>query len=166
MKNIFIELIEVLAANKVDFIICGGVACFLYGIDRITLDLDISVSFDKENILKLIESAKKIGLKPRVPEPIKNLLSEEKRKEWKEKKDALVYTLISDNTLKQIDVFLRYHKTHEKLKENARKMKIGGFDVLVSSIDDLIEAKLQVKPLRFKDETDIDELKRIRDDSE
>jgi hypothetical protein len=164
MKNIFVELIDALSSNKVDFVVCGGVACFLYGIDRVTLDLDISVSFEKENLEKLINTAKQIGLKPRNPEPIENLLIEEKRNQWIEKKGALVYTLVSNDGFKQIDIFLRYHKTHEKLSENSKKMLISGYEVMVSSIDDLIEAKMRVIPPRDRDETDIKELRKLKDE--
>jgi hypothetical protein len=162
MKNVFKELIGKLAENDVRFVICGGVAAFLHGIERATYDLDISISMETKNIEKLIKSAKDLGLYPRIPEPIENILSAEKRKEWIEKKDAVVYTLISGDSLKQIDILLNYYKTFDQLNENAIKMNIYGHDVLVSSIDDLIDAKLKIKPLREKDETDINELKKLK----
>jgi len=163
MKNIFVELIDALASNNVDFVVCGGVACYLYGLDRVTLDLDISVSFEKDNLQKLIITAKQVGLMPRNPEPIENLLIEEKRNQWKNEKGAMVYTLVSNDGFKQIDIFLSYHKTHEKLKENAKKMMISGNEIMISSIDDLIEAKMRINPPRDRDETDIIELRKIRD---
>jgi len=164
MINIFAELIGKLASNKVEFVICGGVAMFLHGIERATYDLDISISMDYGNIEKLIRASNELGLKPRNPEPIENFLSESKRNEWIEKKNALVYTILSGDSRKQIDIFLQYPKTFEQLRENAVKMTIHGFDVLVSSIDDLIEAKLNVDPMRDKDETDLKELRRLKNE--
>lgn len=137
---------------------------FLHGVERVTYNLDISLPFTKLNLLNLIRATGQLNLKPRIPEPIENILSEEKRNEWIEEKGALVYTLISGDTLKQIDILLSYPKTFDELKAKAVTMDLKGKKVLVSSIDDLIAAKLQVKPLREKDEFDIKQLKKIKDE--
>ena len=53
MNNKLLEVIKTLAENKIDFIICGGVACILQGCDRSTYDLDINIAFDDDNIKQL-----------------------------------------------------------------------------------------------------------------
>ncbi len=163
IQNNIWDLIESLTANKVEFVVCGGVACFLHGVDRATFDLDISISISSENINKVIDTAKLLGLKPRIPEPIENLLDPVKRELWVKDKGALVYTLIVPESIIQLDIFLTYPKSFEELLKNAVIMHIKGTDVAVSSKDDLIYAKSQVKPPRKKDQDDIAELKRIID---
>ncbi|MDQ3022482.1 MAG: hypothetical protein M3R36_18230 [Bacteroidota bacterium] len=54
--------------------------------ERATYDIDLSVSFEKSNLEKIIKVVQKFGLKPRIPEPVENLLDENKRKDWVEKK--------------------------------------------------------------------------------
>ncbi len=85
--------------------ICGGVACVLHGVERATYDIDLSVSFEKSNLEKILLVARKFGLNPGIPEPVENILDEIKRKEWFEKKNALVYTFISDNSPLQLNIF-------------------------------------------------------------
>ncbi|NOS86653.1 MAG: hypothetical protein HOP31_16075 [Ignavibacteria bacterium] len=163
IQNNIWDLIEALTANKVEFVVCGGVACFLHGVDRATFDLDISISISSDNINKVIDTAKLLGLKPRIPEPIENLLDPVKRELWVKDKGALVYTLIVPESIIQLDIFLTYPKSFEELLRNAVIMRIKGTDVAVSSREDLIYAKSKVQPPRKKDQDDIAELKRIID---
>ncbi|MBK7157680.1 MAG: hypothetical protein IPH77_03775 [Ignavibacteria bacterium] len=116
-KNLF-DLLKELSAADVKYVICGGVACVLHGVERATFDIDLSVSFEKSNLEKILLVARKFGLKPRIPEPVENLLDEIKRKEWYEKKNALVYTFVSDNSPLQLDIFLQYPMSFEELTEN------------------------------------------------
>ncbi len=56
MVNQFKEFIQVLKAfdeQKVDYILIGGVAVILYGMERLTRDIDIFIKMVPENIEKL-----------------------------------------------------------------------------------------------------------------
>jgi len=154
-------LMKELNNSSLKFVICGGVACLLQGIDKSTLDIDISVDFEKENLKKLIRIAKKFNLVPRNPEPLENLLDDKKRKEWINKKNAMVYTLSSLDSPLQMDIFLQFNKTYEELLKNADLIKIDEYEFFVSSKEDLLESKKKIKPKREKDNTDIIELKRL-----
>lgn len=155
------ELIKELSKGEVKYIICGGVACVLQGVERATYDLDIAVSFEKKNLQKIIEVIKKFGLIPRIPEPVENLFDENKRKEWLEKKGALVYTFISDNSPLQLDIFLSYPKSYEELFEKSDELEIDGIKFKVSSVEDLLFVKKLIAEARDKDIIDITELERI-----
>ncbi len=156
------QLLKELSKASVKFVVCGGVAGVLHGVERATYDLDISVSLDTENLKKIIKVADKFKLKPRIPEPVENLLSESKRNEWVEKKGALVYTFSSLKGPLQLDIFLSYPKSYEMLCKSAKQLKIDDLKILVSSIDDLLLAKQKVVPLRDKDKIDIKELENLR----
>ncbi len=79
-NTVLFELIKELSRADVKYIVCGGVACVLQGVERATYDLDISVPFDNENIDKIISLANKFELIPRIPEPVQALKDENKRK--------------------------------------------------------------------------------------
>lgn len=159
-ENLF-DLLKALSKANVQYVICGGVACVLHGVERATYDVDLSVSFDICNLEKIIEVAKKFNLKPRIPEPVEFLFDEKKRKEWFEKKGALVYTFVSEKTPLQLDIFLSYPKTYEELFENSDEINIDDVKVKVTSITDLLFVKKLINPLRDKDILDIKELEKI-----
>jgi predicted nucleotidyltransferase len=165
-KDQLYELLRELAGSSVKFVVCGGVACVLHGVERNTYDLDLSVSLEKENLQKLINVTKKFKLVPRIPEPVGNLLNEKIRKEWIDKKGALVYTFVSPSGPLQIDIFLSYPKSYEDLIKNADKVKIEGFEFLISSKEDLLAAKKIIEPLRDKDIQDIKELTKLISEKE
>lgn len=156
------ELLSELAKHSVKFVVCGGVACVLHGVERSTYDLDISVSFEKDNLKRLIDVAKKFNLTPRIPEPVENLLDEKIRENWLNQKGALVYTFMSSGGPLQLDVFLSYPKSYNELRNNADVVKIDDFEFLISSKEDLIFAKKMIEPLRDKDKQDIKELSKLQ----
>ncbi|HMR38949.1 MAG TPA: hypothetical protein PKA90_00825 [Ignavibacteria bacterium] len=155
------DLIKALSNAGVKYVVCGGVACVLQGVERATYDLDISVSFEENNLRKLLEVMKNSKLVPRIPEPVENLLDEKKRKEWFEKKGALVYTFLSGNTPLQLDVFLSYPKSYDELLEDSDEIMIDDIKIKVSSIKDLLFVKKLIDPARDKDLMDIKELEKI-----
>jgi hypothetical protein len=89
-------------------------------------------------------------------------LDESKRREWVEKKDALVYTFVSDKSPLQLDIFLSYPKSFEELLKDSEEIIVGDVKMNVSSINDLLNVKKLIGPLRDKDKTDIKELEKIK----
>lgn len=165
MKNILFDFIKKLSSADIDFVICGGVACALQGCERTTLDIDINILMDNSNIEKIIKLIKKEKLVPRIPEPLENLLSYERRKAWIQEKNALEYTVISNDGLLQIDIFLTYPIDYQTLKMNSDVIAIDKYKFRISSKEDLITAKQTVKPAREKDIWDIKMLRELLNDS-
>jgi hypothetical protein len=161
MKNFLFEAIKRLAEAKIDFVICGGVAGVLHGSDRNTMDLDIYFNMSEDNLKKLIEVAKQEDWTPRNPEPLDNLLDPQKRQEWMEEKNAIVYTLQSREGLLQIDVFLNYPIGFGELSREADIFDIEGIRFKVSSIPHLIKAKRSIEPKRRQDIYDIQVLEEL-----
>lgn len=63
LKNFF----STLNKEAVKYMVAGGMAVNLYGIERATADIDIVLKLDNENLSKFVHVAKKLGLKPKVP---------------------------------------------------------------------------------------------------
>lgn len=55
------KLIKLLAGNEVRFVIIGGLAAVVHGSSVVTEDLDICVSFDRENVRRLLDALDKIN---------------------------------------------------------------------------------------------------------
>ena len=162
--NDLLEVLKALNNYGIKFVICGGVACVLQGVERATFDIDISVSFEEDNLERIIKLAEELKLSPRIPEPINNLKLEVRRKDWFEKKGALVYTLNFQDSPIQLDIFLSYPYSYEELKHRADKIKIDEFEFLISSKEDLLFVKKLISPIRLKDKIDIEELEKLLED--
>ena len=160
------QLLRDLDAAGVSAVICGGVACNIHGVDRVTHDLDLSLAFDHENLDRFVTVVERHGLRPRVPEPIGALRDAERRRVWVEEKRAVVFTLQSDDGRMVVDVFLDYPVSHEALVRDGMIPPAGSGRLRVSSIPHLIAAKHAVKPPREKDQRDIADLNAILKDGE
>lgn len=159
MGNFLFDVIRDLLNYKVEFVLCGGLACVLHGSDRTTFDIDILVRMERRNLERLIQFAKDRGLNPRVPEPIEHLMLPEKRREWIRGKGALVYTLTSQDGLVQLDIFLDYPIPFEDLVRRADLFEAEGYMIPVASVEDMLEAKQQIREKRPQDLQDIAFLK-------
>ncbi len=64
-------IILAIADANVDFVIGGGVACVLQGVERFTMDLDIAIDLTQDNLRRFAAAAvmKDQRLTPRIPMP-------------------------------------------------------------------------------------------------
>lgn len=158
-----LDLLKDLIDHQVKFIVCGGVAAVLHGVERLTVDLDLSLSMSPENLESFLQVMKKEKMVPRAPVPAESILDKETVRAIVEKKGALVFTFIDPrNPFKQIDLFLTEDKSYEELIDQTDRIKLEeGYFLDVLKIEKLIEMKNAIDPLRDKDVRDIDELKKI-----
>lgn len=140
----------------VDFILGGGVACVLHGVERVTMDVDVAIQLDSTNWDRLIVVMNKMGLLPRAPVRPKTLIDPKVRQAMVEEKQALVFTFVHpDEPILQLDVFLRPELSYEALKPHAQAMEIGPLSCQVISPAKLLALKREIRPQRPKDLLDI-----------
>ncbi|OFZ36481.1 MAG: hypothetical protein A2504_09415 [Bdellovibrionales bacterium RIFOXYD12_FULL_39_22] len=152
-------IISHLCKCEVKFIIAGGVAVVLQGVERLTMDVDLALQMNKKNIGKFLQAMIDLHMVPRVPVSGDILLSSEKINLMIEQKGAIVFTFIDPRMpLKQVDVFLTPNLSYDSLDGFTESVKIGGKKIKILSKQKLIELKLQVDPMRDKDLQDIKNL--------
>jgi predicted nucleotidyltransferase len=156
MRNHLKEILKELTERGVQFVVCGGVAVVLHGVERMTLDLDLVVEMSRENLQRFIDAMRALNLVPRVPVPPEALLDETSRRKMREEKGALVFTFHDiKNPFRQVDIFLTNEPSFQTLHEDAEKVDVNGFSVSIASPLKLIEMKRKVNPMRAKDIQDI-----------
>lgn len=156
------EIISTLASEGIDFIICGGVALVLHGIERVTMDLDLSVDMKENNLQRFLKVMKKLNLIPRAPVPAESLMDPAKRDLMIKEKNALVFTFIdTKNPYRQVDVFLADMLSYDTLKGGAEEITLKGQQVKLVSKSMLLDMKKRIDPLREKDIFDINMLEKI-----
>jgi hypothetical protein len=159
LKDIIIALCE----KRVKFIIFGGVAIVLHGVERMTLDLDISIELEKENIDSFLDVMKNFNLSPRPPLPPQILYDLEIMNYIIKEKNAVAFTFIDkENPFKQVDVLIHPELRYEKWINKTQEMELFGHKICILSKEAIIELKQNLKQPRDKDLIDIKELKKIK----
>ena len=156
-------ILQRLVTRGVDFVVIGGIATVLHGSARLTHDLDICYATDRGNLDALGEVL--VGLNARlrgVPDDVPFIPDGATLR----RVDVLALSTDYGN----FDVLARPSgmTSYANLRENAERMDLGGFNVLVAHPLDLISMKRTAN--RPKDLADIAELEAIlrirRDEAE
>ena len=155
------EILCALAQAGVEFIVGGGVACVLHGVERVTMDVDVAVQMQADNFGKFVAVMTQLGLKPRVPIPPASLLDPETVRMMVEEKQALVFSFIDpDRPFRHVDLFIRSDLSYVSLIRDVEWKEIHGFRLRVISRQRLLAIKLSIQPPRAKDAIDIEWLRR------
>ncbi|MFL6501622.1 MAG: hypothetical protein ACJ8LL_13010 [Candidatus Udaeobacter sp.] len=162
MENYLKEMLVTLADSGVEFVVGGGVACVLHGVERVTLDLDVAVQMSSPNLDRLIRAVEQLNLQPRVPVSLADIGDPDFVRSMVKEKGALVFSLADlNNPLRHLDIFLSPALSFERLAKGATWFDIGIAKVRVASKELLLQIKNEITPLRPKDVLDVQELSRL-----
>jgi hypothetical protein len=158
--KIFKELFCALNKERVKYMIAGGIAVNLYGIERATADIDIIVNLEKSNLLRFADAVKKMGLKPRIPVKLEDFIDDKKREKWISDKGLMVFSLYDPKApFFLLDVFVAVPFDFSEVYSRRRKMKLEDIIIPVIPIRDLIKMKNNTD--RPQDMADVYYLKKI-----
>lgn len=158
-ENVF----RTLSIHRVRYVVVGGVALVLHGVVRFTVDLDLAVSLDRENLGSFLSAMHTLGFTPRAPVDVRELMNPAIRERWKQEKGMKVFTFVHPTSqLQQIDVFIDEPVPFEDLWRDAQVFDLFGVQVYVVSRSDL--KRLKFKAGRAQDLADVaslDDLERL-----
>ena len=156
------EILFALSDAGIRYVVAGGVAAVLYGVERVTMDVDIAVDMEELNLRRFLTVVEKLNLVPRAPVSATILLDPESRIMMIEQKNALVFTFIDlSNPFRQVDVFLSRENKYAILVDGCSKLSMEGRSIQVVSKEKLITMKKSVIPMRSKDKMDVAELENL-----
>lgn len=156
------QIFAALNDANVDYVVVGGLAVILHGYLRATADLDLAIGLSPDNARRGMQSLASIGLQPRLPVAPEDFADADKRADWLNNRNMLVFPLWDpSNPLRSVDVFINEPVAFDQLLDRAIIKDLDGLPVPVASIADLIAMKrLSARP---RDLDDIDKLQQIRD---
>jgi hypothetical protein len=157
----YVELFAALNRHKVDYLLIGGLAVSLHGVERATMDVDITVAMNPGNLSALIDTAKELKLTPVLPVPLESLSNIELMRDWHAQRHLEAFALRTpDLAGVTIDVLLFPPVDFAGMTARAVEFDVAGTWIKVVSIDDLIALKSAVgRPI---DISDVEHLQRIR----
>lgn len=149
------RVIQLFATHGVSYVIIGGMAEALHGSSRATYDIDLCYQRTPENYERLAEALK--SLKPTLRGAPPDLPFQADARTIESGNN---FTF--DTTLRAIDLlgYIEPLGGYEDIIGNAETMEIGGHDVKVISLDDLIRIKEHIN--RAKDRESLLHLRAIR----
>src|SRR5579859_6072937 len=131
-----LTILKTLEALRVRFVIIGGIAGRLWGSTSVTNDLDICYARDRANLKALAEALRALKVQLRGVDRDLPFIVDARTIEMG---DHFTFTTVAGN----FDCLgtPKGSGGYEALAKTATKMDVGGVNVLVAAIDDLISMK-------------------------
>jgi len=156
----YLELFQNLESQNIHYMLVGGLAMNLYGVPRSTMDVDIVLAMDQDNLRAFLDMAKQMDMQPVAPVSMEDLLDPVVRKSWVKDKNMIVFGLRPpDPSAPTVDVLIDPPLDINVALKRMKSQNIGNCRVYLASLEDLII--LKEKTGRAQDRADIEHLKRL-----
>lgn len=153
------DIFVALNAAGVKYMVVGGLAVILYGFNRYTSDLDLTVDLTVKNLRELESALQRIGFIRRLPVSIQGLADPKTRAMWTRTKGMKVYSFIErEPPARTIDVMVKPLKKFKEAYERRVMTTIQGVPVPLVPVDLLAQMKREAGRAE-----DLLDLKALRD---
>ena len=133
------------ALDGCEYVVVGGLAVVLHGHLRATRDIDLVIALEPDNCRRALAALASVGLRPRLPVALEDFADADKRRDWYEHRNMVVFPLWDPgNPQRAVDLFVRLPHETPRLFDNAIAKPFDGVCIRVASIPDLIAMKQAV----------------------
>ena len=84
-------ILRALNDAEVRYLIVGGLAVIAHGYVRLTVDVDIVLNLQRDNVLRALRALEKIDYRPLVPVQQLDFADEKVRESWRTEKNMIVF---------------------------------------------------------------------------
>ena len=162
MRGDIEQILAALNDGGVRYLVVGGVAVVLHGHLRTTMDLDLVVQLDPENLEQALSALQRLGYQPIAPVPILQFADPSTRESWIRDKNMIVFSLwLPDRPTFKLDIFVAEPFEFEPTYERSVTVDLGTAEATVLALEDLIALKRDAG--RPQDLADVQALERIRE---
>lgn len=155
----FEAVARALNAAGVRYLVAGGLAVNAHGYIRLTMDIDVVISLDGDNVHRAFAALADIGYRPSVAVTADAFARPEQRRRWREEKHMQVLSFYSDTfRATPVDVFV--DEPFDFAEEAAAALRgdlVPGLSVGFVSIPTLIRMKQLAGRAR-----DLDDIEHLR----
>jgi predicted nucleotidyltransferase len=153
-------ILRALNDAEVRYLIVGGLAVVAHGYVRATVDLDIVVDLERENILRAVRALENIGYSPLVPVRAEEFADATKRQCWIDEKNMTVFQMRhADPKSPRVDIFVKEPFSFSDELAAAKWEEVAGIRAPVLRLERLLEMKRAAG--RPADLLDIEQLETI-----
>jgi hypothetical protein len=112
-------IVRALNHASVQYLVVGGLAVSAHGYERLTVDVDLVIGLQPQNITRALHALQTAGWRMSVPATPEDFANPKLRESWRKEKNMIVLKLWSDvHRRTPIDVFV--HEPFDFKKEFAR----------------------------------------------
>ncbi len=148
------KIFDILNQYNVKYLVCGGLAVNIYGIPRMTADIDLLLDFEESNVLNFENATKYLLFQSIIPISIKTFVKKEDRLKAINEKNLIAYSYFNSLAgYMNLDVLLDAPIEFDVLWKNKTERKLGETIIHLVSVEDLIELKKYSN--RIQDQKDI-----------
>lgn len=149
----------------VRYLVVGGVAVVLHGYLRTTLDLDLVLQLESDNLDLALKALAGLGFQPQAPVPLSAFADPQIRESWLREKNMTVFSLWHpDQPGFAVDLFIQEPFDFDAAYDRAMRVSLQGIQATVVSRDDLVAMKRAAG--RLRDLEDIAALAELAEDEE
>ena len=157
----YLDLFRALQKHEVQYVVVGGIAVNLHGVERATMDVDLVLAMNEENLRRFLRAATELELTPLLPVKIESLCDAAQLDEWVREKHMIAFNLRPvSKTAPSVDIIVQPKVSFEMMYRNRVEKDSGGVRFELASIDDLIVLKTGTG--RSKDASDIVALNKVK----
>lgn len=156
----FARIFHLLNAAEVRFVLVGGLAAVLHGVDRLTADIDLVVDLAPEQAGKAVQALSQAGFEANIPADPMGFADPETRTAWIAEKGMRVLSFWDPSgQAPTVDLFAEYPRDFEGLLSRATWVDLGGVRCPLVSREDLVAIKEATG--RARDREDAERLRQL-----
>jgi len=159
----YVELFRALAEHKVRYVVVGGLALNLHGVERATMDIDLAVALDAANLEAALDVAEQLQLVPVAPVALRDAGNPATLEKWRTEKNMIAFGLRpKSGNGPVVDLLTALPFPFDDLYRAAISRQVGGVTVTIASVENLIAMKRAAgRPLDLADIESLESLKRL-----
>ncbi|MBK6597152.1 MAG: hypothetical protein IPG25_04200 [Proteobacteria bacterium] len=138
----FISIFRALTQAEVRYVLVGGLAVILHGVDRVTADIDLTLDLAPDQAKAAIETLLESGLKPQLPIAAVDFADPAKRASWHQRRNMQVFSFWDPTQARPtVDLFIENPIPFEELWQQSVVIKYDDLPIRIASIGHLIRLK-------------------------
>jgi hypothetical protein len=142
MPTDFLRVLKAFEDAGVRYVLVGGLAVLLHGVDRLTADIDLVVDLAPDQAARAIDTLLALGLQVNAPVDPRGFADPSVRRRWREESGLVVLSFWDpQHRCPTVDLFADYPMDFETMYVNAALVPLSAVRVRVASIAHLVAIK-------------------------
>lgn len=138
----YLDLFRSLSKGDIRYLICGGLAVNIYGIPRMTADIDILLDFEEGNVTRFESAIKLLLYRSVAPVSLRSFVDKNTRAKVVSEKNMIAYSYYnSRSNYMNVDVLMDTPFAFSELWDRRSTRPMDDFSIQLVSVEDLIEMK-------------------------